>query len=475
MKQSLFTRMLYRVAPKTAYQRDVYRMAGRSLYAAADRGRFNDGWTTVSQANAEAANRGERDILRARARDMERNSDAYNAEILSFERNVVNTGIVLQSRVRRDDGEEDDALNTRIEELWKEWCRPENCDITGRMSFSKLQKLCTRRRFVDGGVLVLKVMDGKSFKLQVLEVDCLDTAVYSWGGNRVVGGIEVNRYNHPVAYHLKVFEQDVHTRTERIPAKQVVFLAHITMPSQVREVTPTAPSMVRINETDDLIQAALMKERVLSYFALFIKRGGLSGGFGRGFGAPGGTSDTGKPIESLEQGMIRYLPPGEEVQSVNPAGSSSTINDVLRTTQRLAGSGVGLSYEAASRDMSQVNYSSARQGLLEDQRTYKDWQDEIENLCESIYQDWMDWMVLSGRLDIPGYWGNKEKYRRHIWVTSGWDWIDPVKEANANKIALETGQKTLMEISAARGKDWREVVAQRKKEMEMLAVKDGEE
>ena len=48
-------------------------------------------------------------------------------------------------------------------------------------------------------------------------------------------------------------------------------------------------------------------------FALFIKRGGLSGGFGRGFGAPGGTSDTGKPIESLEQGMIRYLPPGEEV------------------------------------------------------------------------------------------------------------------------------------------------------------------
>ena len=43
-------------------------------------------------------------------------------------------------------------------------------------------------------------------------------------------------------------------------------------------------------------------------------------------------------------------------------------------------------------------------------------------------------------------------------------WIDPVKEVNANRIAMETNQTTLQEVAAERGRDWRAILEQRAKE-----------
>lgn len=73
----------------------------------------------------------------------------------------------------------------------------------------------------------------------------------------------------------------------------------------------------------------------------------------------------------MTPGMIQELQPGDEAQAVIPAGQASNAKDMLSIMIRLIGSGLGLSYEAISRDMSQVTYSSARQGLLEDKRTYE--------------------------------------------------------------------------------------------------------
>lgn len=36
--------------------------------------------------------------------------------------------------------------------------------------------------------------------------------------------------------------------------------------------------------------------------------------------------------------------------------------------------------------------------------------------------------------------------------------VDPLKEANANKIALYTGQKSWADMAAESGRDWKEVI-----------------
>lgn len=68
------------------------------------------------------------------------------------------------------------------------------------------------------------------------------------------------------------------------------------------------------------------------------------------------------------------LDAGDEIQVVNPSGQASNTKDMATILLRAFSSALGLSYEATSRDMSQVNYSSARQNLIEDRESYKEWQ-----------------------------------------------------------------------------------------------------
>lgn len=483
---SLLNRLILPIAPGLAVKREICKLYARSMYSAADRSPRSAGWTT-SNANGEVTNRGERDIVRARARDLERNSDILNSSILAFERNVIGTGIVLQAKVLDSNGKDNEKINNEIEEQWQDWCQPENCEITGRFSFAEICTMIVRRRQVDGGILIVKAYDQKQFKLQLLEVDDLDNSIQSYGKNRVVGGIEIDNYRKAIAYHIKIYDAwGYSVKTQRVAADNVIYLPYLTRPSQIREFSPAAPSIPRIDDADELLDASVEKERVLAHLSVVIKNaiGTITGitGIGRGVGFGENVTDEppkGPPPEVLDQGSITYLRPGEEVQTITQAGTSSTIDPILKTTQRLAGGSMGLSYEVASRDMSQVNYSSARQGLLEDQRTYKMLQNYlITHFCNVVYKDWIQWAVLSGRLSLPNYFAQAEKYQRHVWIASGWDWIDPVKEANANAKALETNQTTLQKICAARGEDYRDIIKQRKLELELMGInqkKDKEE
>lgn len=182
---------------------------------------------------------------------------------------------------------------------------------------------------------------------------------------------------------------------------------------------------------------------------------------------------------SITPGMIGELNPGDEVQAVIPAGQASNSKEFITTLVRLSSAGIGLSYEAVSRDLSQVNYSSARQGLIEDRKLYKKLQNMlIKKVLTPIYLEFLDAMHLTGQLELPHYSNDKKDYLAHVWIPPGYNWIDPGKEANANKTALETNQDTLARICAERGEDWRDVLkqraAERKYEKDLLKEDDGE-
>ena len=459
------------ISPSWGYRRGAWRQALRGFYDAGNSDRLNAGWTPVN-ATAEQVDRTQRDIIRARSRDLERNSDIAEAIIGPLERNVVGTGIKVQAKVMRPDDTEDEELNRQIEDLWNEWCRARNCDITGQQSFQEMQAMAVRRMQVDGGIIFVKVYSPGvvvPFCLQAREVDELDTSMNSlpgMGRNRVIGGIELDQFNKPVAYWLKQFTPDGFWtgKSDRIEAKNVIYLWKKTRPTQIREMSPLARTAPRVRDINEFVEAVSVKERILACLAVFVKKIAPTG-IGRGVKVD---QQSGYPQRTISPGMIQELQPGEEIQAVAPSGQSSNAKDFISIQQRLAGSGQGLSYEAVSRDMSQVNYSSARQGLLEDQRTYGMWQQFlIEHFCWEVYTEFVISAALSGQLNIPDFWQNKRKYLKHVWIAPGWSWIDPQKEVSANAKALETGQDTLARLCAERGEDWRDVLRQRAQELKM--------
>lgn len=471
---SVFEKLLLAVNPEAACKRSYYRGVYRNMqsYSAGSRGNGKDGWTPVN-ATGEQTNRMDRDLVRARSRDLERNDDNYKAIMRDIVRNVCGTGIVLQAKVVNDNGEDDKKLNAQIEAAWKEWCRPENCTVRGNMAFWEVQKLCVRRKFVDGGVLILKVIKNGRFCLQLCEVDELDGSIVYNGKNKVVGGIELDEYDKAVAYHIRRQSVDgsYYCKAQRVDASRVIYITTIDRISQVREMPDVASSISKADDINQLFEAAIVKEKVQACFGMAItSEAGNVGGLGRGLnGGAGNRKTAGREYDELTPGMIMHLAPGEKAESISPSGISSTADGMIRAMQRSIGAGNGLSYEAATRDMSQTNYSSARQGMNQDKKTYQEWQKYfIEHMMRPIFEMWLDCAVMSGEIEIKDYFSNRKKYQNAVWTAPGFDWIDPLKEANANRIALESNQTTLQRICAQRGEDYRDVLAQRAAERNLL-------
>lgn len=472
-------RSIAAISPRWAYKRLAWRN-GMSVFDAGSRGRLNQGWNPSASPN-EQQKRGERALIRARAQDLEHNSDITAGILQAFERNVIGTGIMLQAKIPHSvPGNAAGEINQQIEGLWKEYCKPENIDITATQSLEEITEMILRRYYVDGGICIVKVYvkDSKfPFKLQLRSVDELNTLVVPGEGTRIVEGIELDEFNRPIAYHFKKASDGYFSNpaeSVRVPAENVIFLFRKTDPRQVREISQLVTALPRIKDANQYIEAVSIKERVLACMSVFIKKSTPSGSLGRGVKGGGG-QDVDYSGLSLAPGMVGELNPGDEVQTVIPTGQASNTKDFLSTLVRMIAAGLGLSYEAVSRDLSQVNYSSARQGLIEDRKLYKKLQKMIiDRVLRPVYLEFLNSMYLADEIDLPGFDLNNKSLTAHVWVPPGSTWIDPQKEANANKTALESNQDTLARICAERGEDWRDVVVQRAAEINLINELIGE-
>lgn len=447
-------------SPEAGYRRQAFRNAIEDIrnYDAAGYGRHNNNWRVVNESGEET-DRFSRDIVRARARDLERNSDIMNATVGAFTRNVYGRGFRLRAMTQDQD------LNKQIEDAWERWCEPENCDVTGTQSFNSIMRMAVRRKKIDGGILILKtVTEGGylQYKLQLVEVDELDeTAVTPHQKeNKVIGGIEYNAYNRPVGYYIKKYDYSgmESQNAVYVSAENVIFYMTKTRPSQLREMSDMAPTMTRIRNINEFLSAIAIKERILACFSVFIKKQTPASGIGARDSKINSAGKHDYQGKTVTPGLIQYLDPGDDVQAVNPSGQATDATNFTKQQLRMVGAGQGLSYETVSRDMSETNYSSARQGIIEDDLTYAEDENAVVEVMDSIFRTFMAFLVLEGKVDIRDFWSNPQSYTRHKWIKAPKPWIDPVKEANANKIALQTGQKTWADITAENGREWKEQI-----------------
>ncbi len=452
------------IAPKWAYERQAYRQAYEEMQRNYDAGTFdrqNRNWWAHNDS-AEQTDRDYRDTVRARSRDLERNSDLMNAQIHPWIRNVVGKGFELEAMSGNPD------FDNRIEKLWRKWCKKDNCDITGTQSFWEMARMAVRRKRVDGGILFIKCYTESGvvpFKLQAAEVDELDTTrlVPNYAGNKVVGGIEYNSYNFAVGYWIREYDIQGYLRADSrfIERKNIIFYFSKNRPSQIREMPEMAATVGRIKEVNGYIEAATVKERMAACLSLIIKNTLPAPQIGR-------TVTGGKPKDynqlKLSPGMVTQLNQGDDVAVVNPGTSATNGNDFIKTMSRIISAGQGVSYEATSRDLTQANYSSARQATIEDEETFIPEQQKLKDeFLDEAYETFVISAVLSGAVECPDFWENKDEYLTHEWNRKPKKWIDPIKEANANRIAVATGQKTIADIWREDGRDMSEVLDEMKR------------
>ena len=441
---------------------------GSPLHEAAGGGRRSFAWLPANPG-AVAALMATQTELRTKSRDLVRRNAWANAALESYVANAIGTGIKPQSLVT------DAALRERIQMLWRDWTL--DADASGLTDFYGLQALACRA-MLEGGEALVRIRyrrpeDGLAvaLQLQVLEPEHLPVTMNTTAanGNVIRAGIEFDRLGRRVAYHLyRAHPEDGALapmsgnggiETVRVDASEILHLFRPLRPGQIRGEPWLARALVKLNELDQYDDAELVRKKTAAMFAGFITRlapeDNLMGE---------GVSDAnGVALAGLEPGTLQILEPGEDVKFSQPADVGASYADFLRMQFRAVAAAMGVTYEQLTGDLTQVNYSSIRAGLLEFRRRCEALQHGVlvHQLCRPIWQAFIEQAALEGALSLPGYArGGQAKRREYLavkWIPQGWQWVDPKKEFDAMLTAIRSGLLSRSEAISSFGYDAEDV------------------
>ena len=435
-------------------------------YAAAAGGRLTSDWMAGgSSEDTELA--GSLETMRNRSRQMIRdNPHAANLQRI-IEDNVVGTGIGLQCLVTGADGKPDAAINDRIEAAWAEWSDRNTCHTAGLLSLTDLLRVAVGGVFSDGEALVRivpKAFGGGRipFALDLIEPDLLlDQASGTFQtrqGSTVRLGVEVNEWHRPLAYWMRTthpgdttfLSSPAAATIRRIAADEILHMYIVKRWPQTRGVPWMHMALRKMRDMGGYTESELVAARAAANIVGFVKQGiDVCGAEG--------TEEILKrareqPIVKSSPGLFQRLLPGESFEGFSPSRPNANLDPFMRYMLREVAAGVGVSYEALSRDYSQSNYSSSRLALLNERdlwRVLQGWL--IRNYLTPIYRRWLDAAVLSGAVDIPDYLNNKSRYQEVRFKPRGWSWVDPAKEVQAYALAVQHGFMSRSDVIAAIG------------------------
>jgi lambda family phage portal protein len=393
--------------------------------------------------------------------------------------NVIGTGIGMQAQVVNARGKLQTSINDSIEQAFNDWSDKKICHTAGVLGFADIERYAMFQLPTAGEVLLRKWRqpfgDSKiPFALEVIEADRL---LDNWqtarapNGNAIRLGIEVDGWMRPVAYWLHPrhpgdyqFMSFDPSKFVRVPAEDMIHLYIVDRWPQMRG-EPWFHTVIKdLHHTSGLEEAVVVKARASANIVGFIR-------------APEpltpDETKAGRQLIDTEPGTWQRLLPGEEVSGFNAATPDPAVEPFLRYMTRKMAVGVGLSYEALSRDYTNATYSSARMGLLDDRDVYRVLQGFIcRNLRAEVHREWLDAAALVGAVKVgTDYFTNPKKYQKVRYKPRGWSWIDPTKEVQAYKTAVRNGFMTQTDVVAqtANGVDIEDVFKARRAELDLAA------
>lgn len=472
----------------TVTRKKATRMARK--YAAAQINRLQAGWITQTQL-IDSDIRGGLQTLRARSREEAQNNGYYKGFLRDLRENVVGAqGFQLISKPMDSDTVVDiDAKNT-IERHWRLWGKKENRPEISGQSFKSFAKLVIQSAAIDGEVFIWEkkatTVNPYRYSVRIMEPGSVDVYLNKdlMNGSRINMGVEYDLNRYPVAYHVLASESDleffIHVETGRkymrIPSSEIMHLYLHDGVWQTRGVPWIHPALLRFNQLNKYEEAELIAARGGASKMGFITEGD------DGTGYTGDESeeeaDDDELIEEFEPGMIGRLKRGEVFTSYDPDHPNAIYPSFVKVNLRGIAAALGESYNQFAQDLEGVSFGSLRQGALSERAVWMGLQEWlIEEVLDRIFANWLEMGLIAGaitnRNGRPLPLERLEKFLEHEWQPRRWDWIDPLKDASADRLQWQDNAMSLSERIRKRGRQPAEVfqeIATEKKMMDTLGI-----
>lgn len=215
-------------------------------------------------------------------------------------------------------------------------------------------------------------------------------------------------------------------------------------PGQVRGISWFAPVLLRLADLDQWSDAQLVRQKIAALLTGFVTDV-------EGTGQPfEGEQKGSNLVGGLEPGTLRFLNPGQDIKFSTPASIGAEVISFAKITEREIAVGLGLPASILTGDLSDVNYSSIRAGLVEWRRRVEALQYGVVTFqaLRPIWRRWAATEVLSGRISTT-----VDAAQRAKFITPKMQWIDPSKDVQAELDAIAGGLMSRREAVTSRGVD----------------------
>lgn len=495
IKLGLLERAIYSVSPDWALRRHKARaaMAVSGYVGGYTGGQYADRFAYWTPGYGDADANIVRDLrdLRARSRDLVRNSPIAGGAIETQVTHVVGTGLTLQSRIDADflgmSDDEASAWQSNAEREFALWAESIFADVSEDQCFYELQDLVYRSRLESGDVFVLLSQINRPdwpyrLSLQVIEADRVSNPDWSADLDTMVQGIERTEAGTPVAVYVTNRHPGRQYATKqikwtRIPIRgasgrlNVLHLSRKLRPGQTRGIPELAPIVALLKQLDRFATAEVDAAVNSAAMAVFVKMDPNTFQDVFDDAAQTGLIEQAKQWDgSIGSGKAINLLPGESIEAPTPGRPNPQFDPFFGAVLKQVGIGLGMPYEVLAKHF-QSSYSAARAALLDAWRTFRIRREWLASrFCQPVYEEWLAEAVSAGRIEAPGFFSDAAV--RKAWCGAKWSGdgpgaIDPLKEAEAAGKRMELGITTLAEeVVAYDGGDWEQKHRQRTREVE---------
>lgn len=417
--------------------------------------------------------------LRARSRDLVRNSAIAGGAVETQVTNVVGTGLTMQSRIDAEAlGMDEDAATEwqrNTEREFRLWADSTFADAFCQQNFYELQDLAFRSHLESGDAFVILAGVKRAgwpyrLALQVVEADRVCNKDLKADSTTEVQGIIRSESGEPLAIWVANKHPGSRFNTKGIDwtrvemrgstgRRNVLHLMRKIRPGQTRGVPALAPIIALVKQLTRYSDAEVDAAVNSAAFAVFVKMD--PDAFQDVFNddAQGAIIDNAKRWDgTLRTGAAINLMPGETIESAQMSRPNPNFGPFVTEVIRQIGMALNIPYEVLTKSFNS-SYSASRAALLDAWRTFRIRREWLAcKLCQPIYEEWLSEAVAMGRISAPGYFSDparRKAWSHAVWSGDGPGSIDPLKEAQAARERMDIGLTTLAEeIVAYDGGDW---------------------
>jgi lambda family phage portal protein len=397
-----------------------------------------------------------------------------------------------------------DEFGRALDARWRVWANDvaRYCDVQRNLSVSQIFRLAFRHKLVDGDALAVlhwlpdRVEPGRAqyaTAVQLIDPDRLSNPYMLFDQQNTRGGVEIDARGAAVGYWIREAHQADWFAGQKVMEWQRV----------PRETSWGRPVVVHDFEHDRADQhrggAGIFTpvierlKMLIKYDATELESAIVNAIFSAYIESPFDHSFVedalGDCVElagyqrlrsefhdqrRLLLGGVRIptLFTGEKINTVSAVRPTSNFRDFEGAALRNVAACLGVSAQQLSQDWSDVNYSSARAGLLEAWKTLTRRRADFANgfaypIRSAYVEEALEVDDLPLPKNAPAFIEARGAYARCLWIGPGRGWIDPVAEKQGAVLGMDAGLSTLeMECAENTGEDWEDILDQRAREVQ---------